>query len=222
MYPDLELLLTPGDLARATAPDGAGGPGTLDVEDAGAVAEARAAIAHAQEAVAGRLGYPPLVRAVRQLVVYPPYGPFDRVHPLGGPVAEVFTAGVTTDGARLYPTPAAVPYPPPAIDYAAGWRGDHHHVDPDALADDDALEDLRGLPGLAALTALPPALPGDVRSVLVEVAWLEYDRRRRSELGGRRTVVTVGEGRATSAGYRANAEAEALDRLSPRHRHVSV
>lgn len=221
---DRDLLVSADALAVAAHPEG-GGPlaRALDGPDADAVRdELRAAVAHAQEAVGGALGYHPMVRAVVQAVLFPRGGPYVTVHTLGGPVAQVFTVGVTTDGRVLYPTPAAVPYPPPQIAYAVGWRGEHHTLDGAADADGNPTEALAEIPGLETLTVLPALVPGDVRSVVVELALIEYDRRAQNLLGGRRNVVSIGDGQYTSEGYRRTAEAEALGRLSPRHKHVTI
>ena len=227
---DLELLITAAALRLAAEPDGGGR--LADVPDG----EVRAAIRYAQDAVEDVLGFNPIVHRVDHVVLYRsgpwsgPGGPYDKVYPTGRPVVEVFTAGVTTDGTALFPTPAASPYPPPTIQYAVGWRGEHHTLDGTENGEEppvveNALRDLPGLDGANGgpeLSVLPPLVPGAVRSVLVELAAVELDKRRLNLLGGRRNTTKISENSYTSEGYRKDAEAEILARLPVGLRTVSV
>lgn len=225
MWTDRDLLLTPAALADAGV---AGFDVVLNYADDPVLEqEMRAAVAHAQEAVAGVWGSHPLAHAVAQPVPYAPYLTVPDGRPFvfadGRPVVEVFTADAVAYGAEIHlgasylGTYGAAPGPRrPALSYAAGWRGEHHTLG------DGGANDLNGRDGLAALAVLPDLVPGDVRSVLVEVALIELDRRRGGKLGGRATIVSIGEGQVQTDAYAPDAERIALSRLAPRHRRVRL
>lgn len=203
------LLVSAAALKGATSPDSAYSRMGDDVP----LDEICWAIAAAQEAVAGRLGFDPLAALYTEHVAA---DVFPHTHyPQARPVGTVETEGATTDGRRITLAEAAG-----TVVYTAGWRGAHHVLPSESAGEGEV--DVRTLPGLSGLTALPPLVPADVRSVIVDLALVGLDRRRQNLLGGRKNTVEIGDDTYRTEGYRASAESEILGGLSVHHRIARV
>lgn len=85
-----------------------------------------------------------------------------------GTAADYYTLSVSDDG-HLLEVDAADPLPP-FVDLYEGWRGAHHVIPAEGEEPGEKEVDLRTLPGLSGLTALPPVLRDDLFTAICEAA----------------------------------------------------
>jgi hypothetical protein len=224
-HPDLALLVTPDDLAEAAAgavPIDPDGPDP--VEAAKDRKQAAKALAAAQERLEGYLNRKLLAHAASDRapnatawqyggpVVYASSWPVTQITNATG--AENFTP--SGDGRVISLTHGHAVN----VSYVAGYRGAHHGLSTLEEGESgpvrgDAPEgqvDLRDLPGLAEITALPPVLPALLADVIVELALIRLGAARSGTAGTGARTQTTGTQTTSVSGPAPDAEERALAR----------
>src|SRR5690606_23388837 len=129
------------------------------------------------------------------------------------PVVQVVTEGVEVDDVTAEAERLKLVSSVSEVEVFGGYRGRQHTLD--GAGGSTALT---GLDGLEDLEELPPLLPGLLRGVILDLAFVTLDDRRSGTVGGKRKTQFLPSGNVISEGRRASAEEEILARAERRRR----